>query len=232
MRFVYLMILILSILNLTACKNEKQPEDLTLPEGLNAGICIETMNSGGYTYVQLQQGDKKNWIAGPESVVEVGDTVYYTGGSEMKGFQSKTLDMTFESILFVTGLSTSLHPEEEMANDPHKNTQPAIVEKVDVEPLEGGYTIEQLYAEKESLAGKTVRIRGQVVKFNESILNKNWIHIQDGTGEEGNNDLTVTTQEVVSIGDVVVIEGVLGIDKNIGGGYNFSIIVEDGKVIK
>ncbi len=232
MRIVYLIIFILSVLDLTACKNEKPLEDLKLPEGLEAGICLETMNSGGYTYAQLQHGDHKIWIAGPESVLKVGDTIYYTGGSKMGKFQSKTLKRTFDSILFVTNIATSIHPKETMTPEAHTSSKTADVGKVNVQPLEGGYTIERLYAEKANLAGKTIRIRGQVVKYNESIMNKNWIHLQDGTGEEGKNDLTVTSQDAVNIGDVIVIEGVIGVDKNIGGGYNFSIILEDGKVIK
>ncbi len=232
MRFVYLMIFILSVLDLTACTSEKQLEDMELPEGLKAGICTETMNAGAYTYVHLQESNIKRWIAGPATVVRVGDTIFYTGGSEMRGFQSKTMNRTFDTILFVTNIATSIHPDESMQEEAHKNVKPVKVEKVEVKPLESGYTIEQLYAGKADLAGKTVRVRGQVVKYNESIMGKNWIHLQDGTGEEGKNDLTVTTLDEVKIGDVVVIEGVFGVDKNIGGGYNFSIIIEEGKVVK
>ena len=38
-----------------------------------------------------------------------------------------------------------------------------------------------------------VTVRAKVVKYNGGVMGKNWLHIRDGSGEAGNNDLTVTT---------------------------------------
>jgi hypothetical protein len=96
----------------------------------------------------------------------------------------------------------------------------------------GGITIAELYAGKNSHAGKTVKICGKVVKFSGGIMNKNWVHIQDGTKEAGNYDLTVTTQDSVKVGDVVIFEGVAAVNKDIGAGYFYEVLVEDAKVKK
>ncbi|MGW8313899.1 MAG: nucleotide-binding protein, partial [Desulfuromonadales bacterium] len=74
------------------------------------------------------------------------------------------------------------------------------------------------------------KVRGKVVKFSPQIMGKNWIHIQDGTGEAGSNDLTVTTNTTANVGDTVVISGTLTADKDFGYGYQYSVLVEDAEV--
>jgi hypothetical protein len=100
----------------------------------------------------------------------------------------------------------------------------------DIEVPDGGKSIADLYADKKSLAGKEVVVRGRVVKFTPGVMNKNWIHLRDGTGTEGANDLTVTTNVTVNLGDLVVARGVMNIDKDFGFGYAYEIIVENADV--
>ncbi len=97
---------------------------------------------------------------------------------------------------------------------------------------EGGQQVAEVFAQKDALGGKTVKIRGRVVKFNAQILGKNWIHIQDGSGQaaSGNHDLTVTTADTPKVGDLVVIEGKLSLNRDFGAGYKYGVIVEDAKV--
>ena len=59
---------------------------------------------------------------------------------------------------------------------------------------------------------------------------KNWLHVRDGSGAEGTNDLTVTTSTKVKVGDLVLVTGVLKTDRDFGGGYKYSLIVEDANV--
>ena len=70
-----------------------------------SGNVVETMNSGGYTYVALEKNGKKTWVALPETKVKVGQKVTCQPGGEMKNFTSKTLKRTFESIIFSPGIS-------------------------------------------------------------------------------------------------------------------------------
>ncbi len=69
-----------------------------------SGKVVETMNSGGYTYVCLENSGKKTWVAIPATAVKVGQEVKCQPGMEMKNFTSKTLNRTFESIFFSGGL--------------------------------------------------------------------------------------------------------------------------------
>ena len=75
-------------------------------------------------------------------------------------------------------------------------------------------------------------MKGQVVKVNEEIMGKNWIHIQDGSGSAADFDLTITTVEKVKVDDVVTFEGTISLSKDFGAGYFYEVIMEDAKLVK
>ena len=103
---------------------------------------------------------------------------------------------------------------------------------IKIEAAKGGISIAKLFAEKESLSGKTVKIKGRVTKYTPAVMKKNWIHIQDGTDNKGNFDLVVTTDKEVQVGDIVTLEGKIGLNKDLGYGYFFDVIMEDAQVIQ
>jgi len=61
-------------------------------------------------------------------------------------------------------------------------------------------------------------------------MGKNFVHIQDGTGSAGTNDLTITTQDVVRVGDQVVATGVVTVARDFGAGYSYPLILEEASV--
>ncbi len=232
------------------------PVPTSVPGAFISGTIVETMNSGGYSYVLLDTGDARVWVAGPETAgLAEGQTISAPDGMEMKNFRANSLDRTFTSILFVGALNTG--NEAAAASNPHgggmggmssgnpgMGAQAAggegvnansIVAKVEVAKLDrpdGGYSVADIYAKAGELSGQTVRLRGQVIKFSPRIMGTNWVHIQDGSGAEGSSDLTVTTEATVAKGDVVLVEGVLAVDKDFGAGYKYHVIVEKAEVIK
>jgi hypothetical protein len=110
------------------------------------------------------------------------------------------------------------------------DTEPAV--KIEgIEKVAGGKTVAEIFSGKADLSGKEVAVRGQVVKFSAEIMGKNWIHLQDGTGAEGTNDLTVTTTAMVKVGDTVVVTGPVVTGKDFGYGYKYDVIIEDAKVV-
>jgi len=78
-------------------------------------------------------------------------------------------------------------------------------EKRNITKVKEGYTVEELFSQKDKLKGKKVSVRGKVVKFNADIIGKNWLHLQDGTGKTGSDDITVTTKQTASVGDIDII---------------------------
>jgi hypothetical protein len=107
------------MIGVVGCKQAKQeapaPAPQAQPQQLPAGQpapggnvlsgkVVETMNSGGYTYVALENSGKKSWVALPDSKVKVGQQITCQPGMEMKNFTSKTLNRTFDSIIFSGGI--------------------------------------------------------------------------------------------------------------------------------
>jgi hypothetical protein len=239
------------------CKKEEAPKTVAQPQpaveqsaqptaGGKSGKVIETMNSGGYTYVLVDTGSEKVWAAAPEFQVKVGDPVAIPEGMPMTNYHSKTLNRDFEMVYFVDGIMvggqvaapsaapTAAPGEAKMPEGhPPLTVQSAQKNGVDVsgiKKVEGGQTVADVFAGKANLAGKDVKVRGKVVKFSPGIMGKNWIHLQDGTGKEGANDLTITTSETVKVGDTVVVAGKVSTDKDFGYGYKYDVILEDAKL--
>jgi len=108
---------------------------------------------------------------------------------------------------------------------------PSEVDLTGIAKAEGGKTVAEVYAEKDALVDSTVAVRGKVVKVNAGIMDKNWLHLRDGSGEEGTNDLTVTTSaELPAVGATVLVSGKLAKDKDFGMGYQYPVILEDAEV--
>jgi hypothetical protein len=78
-------------------------------QAINAGTgrkgrVVETMNAAGYTYLRVDEKGASVWLAVMEVPVKVGDVVEFPDSPPMTGFKSKTLNRTFDSILFVPGI--------------------------------------------------------------------------------------------------------------------------------
>jgi hypothetical protein len=97
-------------------------------------------------------------------------------------------------------------------------------------PPPGGLSVAGVHALRE--AGRTVAVRGRVVKASYDVFGTNWYHLRDGTGsaEAGDHDLTVTSAERFEVGRVLVAEGPLTVDKDLGFGYFYAVILEDARV--
>jgi hypothetical protein len=111
-----------------------------------------------------------------------------------------------------------------------RKATPPEKKEVKVTIPKGGISIADLYAHKESYAGKTVIVKGQVTKYTPAVMNKNWIHIQDGTDNNGKFDLAITSTNEMKVGDVVTFEGKISLNKDLGYGYFFDVIMEDAVV--
>lgn len=147
----------------------------------------------------------------------------------MKNFKSESLNRTFESILFVNDPVTG--DKNQTINSPHSGIGSEKDATIKIQPPKDGYTIEQVYSKKSSLANKMIKVSGKVVKVNNEIMNTNWVHIQDGTGSNGTHDLLVTTDQIVEIGSVITAEGKVVVDKDFGAGYFYPVLLENCKIM-
>jgi len=111
---------------------------------------------------------------------------------------------------------------------------PVPSDPIKVEKAKGAdaYTVSETHEKAGKLDKKTVSVRGKVVKVSKGIMGKNWVHLQDGSGDagKGTNNLVVTSQDVPKVGDVVTAKGILYKDKDFGAGYKYKVIVEEATI--
>lgn len=214
--------------------------------GLTTVKVQEVEQVSNYTYLLVKAKGPEYWIAVPTMEAKVGETYQYQGGMLMEEFHSTELDRTFDKVLFLEALfSTSeAPPDMQAANPAMPSGHPALQEAtpgstvkteradVNVEAGEGTTTIAKLFANPGDYDGKTVRVRGVVTKYNAAIMERNWIHLQDGTEYEGKYDLTATSTEGFAEGSVITLEGVLAINKDFGYGYAYEILLEEAKAVE
>ncbi|MEI7895692.1 MAG: hypothetical protein WCJ26_01555 [bacterium] len=202
-----------------------------LPAGTHGTVITEVIQTSNYTYLQVEENGAKFWIAVVKTASKPGDSVYYAQAYEMKNFVSKELGRTFPSIFFVQD------PKSTLATAPPENQPPLTPKKPDIKrwsevsvtPPKGGITIADLYKNPGMYAGKTVTIRGVVVKFNSQIMNKNWFHIQDGTDFSDRFDVTITSMDSVAVGRQATFMGIVALNRDFGSGYTYDVIIEQAK---
>ncbi|MCX5863597.1 MAG: OB-fold nucleic acid binding domain-containing protein [Deltaproteobacteria bacterium] len=194
-----------------------------------SGKVVETMNSGGYTYVLVEKDATKTWVALPQSAITVGSVIACKPGMEMNNFKSTSLNRSFESIVFSEGLAP-VGPVA--ASAPAAPSTPSEVITVSKADGPSAQTVGEIFEKKDTLANKPVAIQGKVVKVSRGIMGKNWLHLQDGTGSQaaGTNDLVVTTDSLPEVGAVVTIKGNLSRDRDFGAGYRYGVIIENAEV--
>jgi hypothetical protein len=98
--------------------------------------------------------------------------------------------------------------------------------------VEGTVSVAELYADPSAFEGKAIRVRGEVVKYNPSIMERNWVHIQDGTEHAGKYDLTATSTEPFVVGNVVTLQGIVALNRDFGYGYSYEILLEEASVVE
>lgn len=229
----------------SAAKAAALPSNVTQPdETAVTGTVAETIDAGPYTYLRLKTASGEIWAAVNEAKLKVGAEVTVGNAMWMANFESKTLNRKFDRILFGSlmnpGETAALppgHPARTAGGGAAAVVPPAAdLSDVKVEKAAGkdARTVAEIFANKAALKGTEVLVRGRVVKFNPEIMGRNWLHLRDGSGttEKQDNDITITTTDVVAKGDVVTIRGKVALDQDFTAGYAYPVMIEGAKVVK
>ncbi len=202
---------------------------------------LDILHAEKYSYLQVTEKGEKFWIAIPRSEVKKGGIYYYKGGLKKRNFKSVEFDRTFETIYLVGNISEQ-HPGgplgtgSSVAKGSLVDEVIAKSEKVKIDPnykaskMNHSVDIADIYRNKANYDGKEVLVRGKVVKVNNGIMGKNWVHLVDGSGEK-QMDLTITTQDRVMVGQEVAFTGKIELDKDFGAGYRYNVIMEEARMI-
>lgn len=235
-RFFILVILVLVFSSCVRNKNPQQMQQSVIQPNQNVFEVTEVIQGSTYTYLQVKENMQDRWVAIAKKEVNKGDVFYYDEALQMTDFHSKEIDRTFDVIYFINTVSKTPLNQQPAAmqggmSAAHSGKVAAKDAEVEITKPEGEVSIADVYTNKGDYSSKEFEIRGVVVKVNEQVMGKNWVHIQDGTGTGGNFDLTITTQAKVQVGDEVVFKGKITLEKDFGAGYFYDVIMEDASLI-
>lgn len=214
--------------------NNSPASTTTSSDALHEVIVEEILTTDKYAYLNVKEKNDQYWIAISKREVKVGDRLFFKGGLLKKNFFSREFNRIFETVYLVSkvweGQEYSASTKQKGGGELIKAAEalPNLKDEK-IELATGAISLAKLFKSKSEYQGKKVKISGKCVKVNPKIMNRNWLHIQDGSGE--GLDLTVTTNEDVPLGAIVALEGVITLDKDFGAGYRYDIIMENAVVV-
>lgn len=212
----------------------ESPAPASLPATVVKGEVLEVKDVQSYTYLRLKTKDGETWAAVGKAPVKKGADVTIENVNVMKNFESKSLKMTFKSILFGTlaGVGGSAQGAANGMATAHSGLGKLTdMGDIHVPKVSGANarTVAEINTRRTELKDMPVLLRGKVVKYSPEIMGKNWIHLRDGTGSaaDDTNDVLVTSASQMKIGDVVTVKGVVRTNKDFGSGYSYKVLIED-----
>ncbi len=202
-------------------------------------VVTEVLPTTKYVYLRVREGQEEFWIATGKMEVKKGETYFYSDGLLKTNFRSEEHNRVFEKIYLVSKLisrgdHTNLTKPESKSNSvtdkriPQKENIPTHTEK-EIQH-KGAVTIAELLKDPEKYEGHSVEISGTCVKVNPNIMDRNWIHVQDGTQDDF--DLVVTSNALITEGSTITIRAVVALNRDFGSGYSYDLILENGTLIE
>ena len=223
---------------LMLCASLSWSVEPSAPASVLKGEVLEVKDVDSYTYLRLKTADGETWAAVSKAPVKKGAKVTIENPMLMQNFESKALKKTFPQIVFgnLSGMKVVAGGMPDMTTAHAGVSKAADVGDVNVSKASGpdAHTVAEVVGKGAELKDKPVLVRGKVVKFTAEVMNKNWIHLRDGSGSaaDGTNDVLVTTKDMTKIGDVVLVKGTVRTDKDFGAGYVYKVLIEDATLQK
>lgn len=189
---------------------------------------LEVLPTEKYVYLYVEEGREKYWVATGKREVEVGKRYFFRNGILKTNFESKEYNRVFDKVYLVANIVAADHGGQEEVKVAPISSSSGVggAEKIE---REGSIRIADLVANKEEYDGKEVQISGKCTKLNPNIMNRNWIHLKDGSMDEF--DLVVTSELAVPEGHIVTMKGTVVLNKDFGAGYMYDLIIENGQIV-
>jgi len=202
-----------------------------------SGTVVESNDVDAYTYLRLSTGGGETWAAIDRTAVPTGTEVAITQATVMKDFWSRTLDKTFDWIVFgrlAQSCGSDVHADAGIAFHHAAASAQAVGTPVNLARADGpnGRTVAEVVAGSATLGDQPVAVRGQVVRYTSGVMGKNWIHLRDGSGtaSNGSDDILVVTDGEAGIGEVVLVKGVVRTNRDFGAGYAYKVLIDDARL--
>jgi len=93
-------------------------------------------------------------------------------------------------------------------------------------------SVADLHSQRSEFAGKEVSITGTVIKVNNGIMRRNFVHVQDGSGSGDSDRVIFTSQQTAKVGDKITATGTVKLDTDFGMGYFYPTLVEQATLVE
>jgi hypothetical protein len=209
----------------------------SLGSDLHQVIAEEVLEGSRYVFVKVREGVKSKWISTRLREVVPGQTYYYRGGLLKTNFESLEFKRNFDTIYLISSLVDANHAQNANGNTPNLPKSQSTPEKAEIsthgEPTEvpqGTITVAELVKNAAKYEGQTVQVHGTCVKVNPNIMQRNWIHLRDGSKDD--YDLVITSVQYIPEGTSFTMSATVSLKKDFGAGYYYDLILENGVLIQ
>lgn len=248
-------IILLSLLIIGACSSgpelleaerSSEAESLFKPEGkeainsqANASHTVQLVDSlqaSRYTYYKVEEGDKEFWIATMKSSFPLNEAYVFDKGLYKTNYYSTEFDRNFDEIYLVSDLRPKQSHSSRAGNTLNQivrfeTNHPVKKHQSDTSlDREGSIKIRELISNASDYIGQEVQITAKVTKINPNIMDRNWLHLQDGSFDSF--DMVATSLEAVPAGHIVTLKAKFAKDKDFGAGYSYDFILENAQLVK
>ena len=194
-------------------------------------VANEILQTERYTYLNVSETGKSFWIATSKTEASKGKTYMYRGGLMKTNFESVEFKRTFDTIYLVSNIiSATEHPGGNLSVGAGQSNAQQNISAGTMPVVKDAIRLSELITNKAKYEGKVITVTGECTKVNNGIMGRNWVHIQDGSKEKGKViDLTITTNQNLSVGNKVALKGKIVLNKDFGAGYRYDVLMEDAE---
>ena len=207
---------------------------------LHTVVVKEILTASRYLYLYVKEGEEQFWIAVRKTEIKIGGMYYYKRALLKTNFESKENNKVFEKIYLVTSLVPVNHGNEQgslkdinmtsAVDDINKSDVKAVEKFENITQHKGSVMISELVSNLKKFEGQIIQISGKCVKVNAGIMNRNWIHVKDGSQDD--YDLVITSDIFVPEGTNITMKALVSINKDFGAGYKYDLILENGVLVE
>ncbi len=181
-------------------------------------VVERVVNRGNIQLLEIRQGRLTTWARVPMVDALVGDYILLTQGTARSDVEIPELGITVPQVVDIQHARVV---DLETAKRAVLRSAP-----------ENAVAIETVYSELDQRTDQQIVVYGTVVRA-PGAIGWYWVHLRDGTGssEEGTHDLTVKTKINVTEGQRGALRGLLRKDVDLGFGYHYRALVEEGELV-
>ncbi len=218
-------------------KLEVKPATNPFGDALHQVKVEEVLPTTRYVYLRVNEAGKSFWIATRKMEVAPGEEYFYQGGLLKTNFESQEYKRMFDTIYLVSNLVSRDHSKHINNASPSNMPTPNMDSKEDI-PMhsdqelvhKGTVRIAEVVNDPKKFEGHTIQIKGICTKINPNIMDRNWIHVKDGSKDD--YDLVITSDSYIPEGKEFTMRAVVHLNQDFGAGYAYDLILEHGVLVE